>query len=149
MFGKIGMDNKFPTVIVDADALVAQAHPDDSNHQKALSIALHLKTVNARMVYPATAVCEAVTVLQHKLDSSATAYGSAVIFTDPSLQIVEINQATMSRAINNHFSPSTSKKNTLFDCIVLDAAEQYEADAIFSFDHFYKSKGYKLASELK
>ena len=143
------MDKKLKTIVVDADAIVAQAHPDDSNHSRALSTTQYLKKINARVVYPTTAVCEAVTVLQHKLENSATAYGTAVIFTDPNLHVVEINQEIMTRAINNHFRPTTSKKNTLFDCIVLEIAEQYQADAIFSFDHFYKSKGFKLASELK
>ncbi len=143
------MDKKLQTIVVDADAIVAQAHPGDSNHSNALATAQYLKRVNARMVYPATAVCEAVTVLQHKLGSSATACGTAVIFTDSNLQVVEINQETMTRAINNHFRPNTSKKNTLFDCIILEIAGQYEADAIFSFDHFYTSRGFKLASEPK
>ena len=101
------------------------------------------------MVYPATAICEAVTVLQHKLSSTATAYGTAVIFTDPHLQVEEVNQKTIARSVNNYFKQDTSKKNTLFDCIVLETADKFKADAIFSFDHFYKTKGFKLAGELK
>lgn len=42
-----------------------------------------------------------------------------------------------------------SKHATLFDGIVAAVAEKYQADAIFSFDKFYKRKGFKLASELK
>ena len=49
---------------------------------------------------------------------------------------------------DTYFNPDTSKKNTLFDCTVAAVAEEYKADAIFSFDKFYKSKGFKLASEL-
>jgi len=47
-----------------------------------------------------------------------------------------------------YFSSTTSKKNTLFDCIVAVTAEENKADAIFSFDKFYKRKGFKLASEI-
>lgn len=147
--GKPKIASQSPTVIVDADAIVAQAHIQDSNHQKALVISERLKDLNAQMIYPATAICEAVTVLQHKLTNAATAYGTAVIFTDTSLQVAEVNQETLKRSVNNHFRPNTSKKNTLFDCIILDIAEEYKADAIFSFDHFYKAKGFKLAEELK
>ena len=41
-----------------------------------------------------------------------------------------------------------SKHHTLFDAIVAAVAKKYYADAIFSFDKFYKSKGFKLVSEL-
>lgn len=142
------MNIKSPIVVVDADAIIAQAHPQDSNHVKALRIAKDLRDANAQMIYPAMAICEAVTVLQHKLSSTATTYGTAVIFTDPHLQIEEVNQKTITRSINNYFKQDTGKKNTLFDCLVLDTADRHQADAIFSFDHFYKTKGFKLAQDL-
>ena len=135
-------------IVVDADAIVAQAHLHDSHHEKANSIAQNLKNANAQMIYPATAICEAVTVLQHKLSSTATAYGTAVIFTDLNLQVEEVNQQTITRSVNHYFQQDTGKKNTIFDCIVLDTANKFKADAIFSFDHFYKAKGFKLAEDL-
>ena len=137
-----------PTVVVDADAIVAQAYPSDSNHQLAVDISVMLNNKNARVVYPATAILEATTVLQGRLSSGATAYGTAVTFTDPGVEVAEINQKVLTDAIK-YFSPTTSKKNTLFDCVVAVTAEDYKADAIFSFDKFYKTKGFKLASELK
>lgn len=141
--------DKPPVVVVDADAIVAQAHPQDSNHQKAVQTAQNLKNMNAQMIYPVTAICEAVTVMQHKLSSTASAYATAVVFTNPQLQLTEVDQNTFTRAVNNYFKPETSKKNTLFDCIIMDTAEKFKADAIFSFDRYYKSKGFKLAEELK
>ena len=104
--------------------------------------------LNAKVIYQASAILEATTVLQGRLNSGATAYGTAVAFTDPNVHVAGINQAILSSAVK-HFSPTTSKKNTLFDCIVAAVAEEYEADAIFSFDHFYRSKGFKLAADLK
>ena len=136
-----------PVVIVDADAIVAQAYPDDSNHKLATTVSGTLNDLNAQVIYPVTAILEATTVLQARLNSGATAYGTAVIFTDPNIQIAEINQETLRNALK-YFSPTTSKKNTLFDCVVVAVAEEYKADAIFSFDKFYKSKGFKLANEL-
>ncbi|MDO8570540.1 MAG: type II toxin-antitoxin system VapC family toxin [Candidatus Daviesbacteria bacterium] len=137
-----------PVVVVDADAIIAQAYPDDSNHKLAVTISENLNKFGAQVIYPATAILEATTVLQGKLNSGATAYGTAVVFTDPNIQVAEVNQETLRNAIK-YFSPTTSKKNTLFDCIVATVAEEYKADAIFSFDHFYKTKGFKLANELK
>lgn len=134
-------------VVVDADAIVAQAYPNDANHKQAKAISLKLNELNAQLVYPASAILEATTVLQGKLNSKEVAYGTALLFTSPNIKIAEINQNTLKNAIR-YFSPITSKKNTLFDCIVVAVADEYKADAIFSFDHFYKFSIFKLASEL-
>lgn len=139
--------NKLPIVIVDADAIVAQVYPNDSNHKLATTVSGTLNKLNAQAIYPVTAVLEATTVLQSRLNSGATAYGTATVFADPNIQVAEINQETLRNAMK-YFSPKTGKKNTLFDCIVAAIAEEYKADAIFSFDKFYKRKGFKLASEL-
>lgn len=135
-------------VVVDADAIVAQSFPDDSNHELAVKVSAVLNNLNAQVIYPASAILEATTVLQGRLNSGATAYSTATAFTDSNTQIAEINQTTLTNALK-YFSPNSSKKNTLFDCIVAAVAEEYKADAIFSFDHFYKTKGFKLAGELK
>lgn len=140
-------NNNPPVVIVDADAIVAQAYPGDSNHKSATTISVMLNNINARVIYPATAILEATTVLQGKLNSGATAYGTASVFMDINIQVAEVSQETLKNAMK-YFSPTTSKKNTLFDCVVAAVAEEYKADAIFSFDKFYKSKNFKLASEL-
>jgi len=134
-------------VVVDADAIVAQSFPDDSNHELAVKVSAVLNNLNAQVIYPASAILEATTVLQGRLNSGATAYSTATAFTDSNTQIAEINQTTLTNALK-YFSPNSSKKNTLFDCIVAAVAQEYKADAIFSFDHFYKTKGFKLAGEL-
>ncbi len=139
--------NKSPVVIVDADAIVAQAFPNDSNHQRAVAISNRLNDLNAKAIYPASAVLEATTVLQARLNSGETAYGTAVVFSDPNVQVAEINQSILINALN-YFTPTTSKKNTLFDCVVMAVANENKADAIFSFDKLYKKNGFKLASEL-
>lgn len=139
--------NNPPKVVVDADAIIAQANPSDQHHQTAVIISGSLANMNAQVIYPATAIAEANAYMQRVLNSTASAYGTAVIFTDPNVQVAEVNQETLKNAIQ-YFSPTTSKKNTLFDCIVAAVADNSKADAIFSFDKFYKSKGFKLASEL-
>lgn len=135
-------------VVGDADAMIAQANPQDSNHSKAVKIAQELVNSHVRVIYPVTAVVEAVTHMQRVLNSGETAYGTAQLMIDPAVEIVEVNKQTLTSAVN-YFSFKISKKNTLFDCVVAAIAEEYDADAIFSFDHFYKTKGFTLAEELK
>lgn len=139
--------NNPPVVVADADAIVAQASPDDNLHAKAVKIAKRLMQLNAQVLYPATAITEATTHIQRVLNSGATAYGTVIAFTDPNVNVVEVSQETIKHA-TQFFSPTASKKNTLYDCIVAAVAEENKADAIFSFDKFYKSKGFRLAIEL-
>ena len=140
--------NKQPVVIVDADAIVAQANPKDVHHQKANAISQSLINMNAQVIYPVTAIAEAATHMQRVLNSTPSAYGTAQFMTDPSAQVAEVNKQTLTNALN-YFSPITSKKNTLFDCIIAAVAKERKADAIFSFDRFYTKKGFTLAEELK
>lgn len=134
-------------VVGDADAIIAQTNPQDVHHQKAINIANSFKSKDVQVIYPVTAILEAATHMQRVFDSTASAYGTAVVFSNPDIQVIEVNQNTLKGAIK-YFDPNTSKKNTLFDCTVAAVAEEYKADAIFSFDKFYKSQGFKLASEL-
>lgn len=135
-------------VIGDADAIIAQADPEDVHHEKAIRISTNLKNQDAQIIYPVTAILEAATHMQRVLSSTASAYGTAVVFSNPDVLVIEVNQNTLKKAVK-YFDPNTSKKNTLFDCTVAAVAEENKADAIFSFDKFYKSKGFRLASELK
>lgn len=139
--------NKQPIVIVDADAIIAQTNPDDIHHQRADSISQKLININAQVIYPTTVVAEAATHMQRVLNSNASAYGTVQLMTDPAAQVIEVNKQTLVNSLK-YFSPTTSKKNTVFDCIVAAVAEEYKADAIFSFDHFYKTQGFQSAEEL-
>lgn len=136
------------TVVTDADGIIAQHNPADIHHKEALRITKYLSENNAQVVYPSTAIAEATTHMQRVLNSTASAYGTTVVFTDPNIQVAEVNQETLKGALK-YFSPTTAKGNTLFDCIVAAIAQEHNADAIFSFDKFYKKQGFKLASDLK
>jgi predicted nucleic acid-binding protein len=136
------------TVVVDADAIIAQANPNDILHNRAVLVSQRLTQMNAQMLYPVTAIAEAATHMQRVLNSNASAYGTISLFTEPNVHVVEVNQQTLSLALH-YFNPTTSKKNTVFDCVVAAIAEDKQADAIFSFDKFYKKQGFTLAEELK
>ena len=139
--------NNPPKVIVDADAIIAQINPNDKHHQTAIKISQSLNKMSAQVIYPSTAIAESNAYMQRVLNSTASAYATAVVFTSPGVQVAEVSGETLKHALK-YFSPTTSKKNTLFDCIVVAVAENNNADAIFSFDGFYKRNGFKLASEL-
>jgi predicted nucleic acid-binding protein len=141
------MMNKRMVVVADADGIIAQTNPDDAMHGDAVVISKKLAEMNAQVIYPATMIAEATAHMQRVLNSTVSAYGTAVLLSGPSMQVAEVGQQTIVRALG-YYSPTTSKKNTLFDCIVAAVAQEYHADAIFSFDHFYKSKGFRLAGEL-
>lgn len=139
--------SKPPVVVVDADALIAQTNPNDLLHEAATEVSRRLVALEAQVIYPTTAVAEATTHIQRVLSDTASAYRVASVMADPAVQVAEVNQKTLEAALA-YFGANVSKKHTLFDCIVAAVARQYAADAIFSFDKFYKSRGFRLASEL-
>ena len=134
-------------IVVDSDAIIAQLKEDDTNHLLAKKISDLLVSTNADVIFPMSAILESTAFMQRVLSSGASAYGTALTFTDPNVKVVEINQELLRKAVG-YFDPKGSKKNTLFDCIVAAVAEEEQADAIFSFDHFYKAKGFTLINEL-
>lgn len=136
-----------PIVIIDADGLIAQVDPRDVHHQDAQAVFARLQKMSAQVMYPVTAIIEAATYVQRILGGTKVAYGIVQALVDTQVLVAEVNQETLREAMG-YFSPTTSKKNTLFDCVVAAVAEKVQADAIFSFDRFYKSKGFKLASEV-
>lgn len=59
------------------------------------------------------------------------------------VQVVERKTLLQALAL---FNPDGSKRNSLFDAVIATRAKQVEADAIFSFDQWYKKVGFPLAS---
>lgn len=139
--------NRQPIIIVDADGIIAQTDPKDPHHKKAQEISQKLVHMSAQVLYPVTAIAEANAHMQRVLNSTASAYGIAVFFGSQETEVVGVSKQTLIDALD-YFSPTTSKKNTLFDSIIAAVAQEYKADAIFSFDKFYKKQGFLLASEL-
>ena len=140
--------NKQPLIIVaDADAIVAQAIATDSNHQLTLSLAQKLADEGAYLLFPTTAIAEAITTLQRKFSDPKLAAATLELLTDASIFIENVDQTVVQEA-KKLFDPKASKKNTLFDCIVATIAKKHSADAIFSLDDWYRKLGFKLVSEL-
>jgi len=139
--------NNYPIVIVDADAIIASENAGDFHHQKTMKILERLSVLHAQVLYPTTAIAEAATHMQRVLGDTERAYNTVMLMTKFETQVVDVGKQTLVEALK-FFSPKTSKKNTIFDCIVAAVARREKADAIFSFDRFYKKNGFTLAEEL-
>ncbi len=135
------------TIIVDSDGLIGSLNPSDSHHLLSQKILSKLIQKEAKLIYPATVIVESVTFLQGRLNNSGLA-GEIIRLVDMNkLDIAPVDINLIQQA-NKFMDLSRSKHNTLFDAIVAAIAQKYNADAIFSFDNFYKKEGFKLVSEI-
>ena len=139
--------SKPKVVIADADCIVAQAFVDDANHQVTIALVQKLDENRDHIIFPSTAIAEAITTLQRKFSNPQLAASTLELFTDTSIDIANIDQEII-REAKKLFNPKSSKHNTLFDCIVAIVAKKHSADAIFSFDDWYSKLGFKLVSDL-
>lgn len=135
------------TIIVDSDGLIGSLNPSDIHYLISQTVLLKLNKRGARLIYPATVIPETVTFLQGRLNSPALANQVVQLVNDNQLIIESVGSEILQKA-GSLIDFKKSKHNTLFDAVVAAIAERYKADAIFSFDKFYKTKGFKLASEL-
>jgi predicted nucleic acid-binding protein len=136
------------TVIVDADGLIALFSKDDAHAEKALAILLKLVLEEAKILYPATAIAEATTTLQRKLNKPHLAAQIADLIKENKFPIEPVSEDTLNTAVQ-YFKPvASSKHNTLFDALVAAVAKKNTADGIFSFDEWYQKQGFKLVSNL-
>lgn len=139
--------SKILIVVADADSIVAQAYADDTNHKPILRLGERLHEHGAHILFPSTAIAEAVTTLQRKFSNPQLAASMLDLLTEPGIAIENVDEDII-RDAKKLFDPAKSKKNTLFDCIVAAEARKHNADAIFSLDSWYTKLGFKLVSEL-
>lgn len=134
------------SVIVDSDALIALVDRDDPLAETALSLARKLQEIEALLLYPATAIVEAATTFQRKLNKPELAAQIMASTETHHFLIEPIDQATI-QAATQLFRPYGSKQNTPFDTIVAAVAQEHQA-AIFSFDGWYRKVGLSLISDV-
>lgn len=134
-------------VIADADCIVAQAYADDAHYKATIDLVKRLDESRGHVIFPSTAIAEAITALQRKFSNPKLAASTLELFTDPSIEIENVDREII-REAKILFDPKSSKHNTLFDCIVATIAKKHSADAIFSFDSWYNKLGFKLVSDL-
>ncbi len=135
-------------IIGDADALIALFLEEDGHYREASKISKYLYSEGNTVIFPNTAIVEAITTFQRKFSSPKL----ASILTDQYMQgifaVEYIDEGVMRSAVD-FFNPKGSKKNTFFDALVAATAKKLNSETIFSFDGWYKKLGFKLASDLK
>lgn len=129
-------------LLVDADALVALAKSDDTNHKKALALVRKLKSPS--FYISPYAIPEAVTVLSyHVSQTAAKAFLKRVREKNlkqlPSTHAIELETDIV-------FQSQNKKGTSWFDCFNVALMHNHSLDFIFSFDKFYKKVGLKMLS---
>lgn len=135
-------------IIGDADSLIALVNKEDSNHKKAIEIVHKLAKGGYTIIYPNTAILEAMTALKRKLSMDNKAQLIAKQFLDGDLNILWVDEGISKEAIRVLTANSKSKQNTVFDCVIVACARKIVADGIFSFDRWYLKLGFTLAEKL-
>jgi len=133
---------KIRKILVDADALVALAKPDDSNHKKAFKIAKKIRN-NILFITPFT-IPEASTVISYRVSQRA-----AKIFLMAARKRNLVELALNSEAIKSAdeiFLSQKRKGTSWIDCLNTAMVKINSLDGIFSFDKFYSRVGIKLIS---
>ena len=134
-------------IIVDSDGLIATSNKEDTHYSKSSILLKKLIREKIEFIYPVTVLAEATAILQIRLNKPNIANQILQLIKSGVLIIETVDQTilVMAAALLEEYR---SKHITLFDAIVAIIALKYKADAIFSFDNFYKKKGFRLASEL-
>ncbi len=139
------MNNKL--VIGDADSLIALAYKDDVNHQKARKIAEWLLSGGYQIIYPNTAILEAITALKRALNLPNKAHLIATQYVSGAFVIEYIDEDLQKEASRLFNEKAQSKKNTIFDAVVASVAKKLQAEMIFSFDSWYPKMGFELVGK--
>lgn len=134
-------------IIVDADALIALVDVEDAHAAHAVAIVKQLQEIEVPLLYPTTTIAEAATALQRKL-KKPTIVAQIVGAVKAHQFLIEPVDADLLDAAAALFNPYGSKKNTIFDAIVAALAQKHHAQAVFSFDGWYRKQGFKLIPEL-
>lgn len=133
--------------IGDADSLVALADEHDTNYRKARKISQWLLLRGFQIIYPNTAILEAITALSRAKNLHDKAKLTTKQYLKGIFDIDYISSEIQIKAADIFVTKSQSKKNTIFDAIVAATAKKYETNLIFSFDDWYPKLGFKLAGE--
>ena len=130
----------------DADGLVALADEQDSNHLKAQKASEWLLNKGYEIIFPNTAILEAITALKRAKNLPDKAHLINRQYQAGAFLIEFINDEIQLKA-SQRFEKTMSKKNTIFDAVVAETAIKLGADYIFSFDSWYLKEGFKFVPE--
>ncbi|MDO8658861.1 MAG: PIN domain-containing protein [Candidatus Levybacteria bacterium] len=135
-------------VIGDADSLIALLLDYDANYELAAGTLKRLNQKETAIIYPNTAIAEAVTTLMRKHSNPLLASYLTQQYKEDQFVIEYIDEKIMKLA-TEIFNPKGSKQNTFFDALVAATAKKLNSNIIFSFDKWYEKQGFKLAANLE
>ena len=134
-------------VVGDADGLIALLHEEDALFAQAKQTVEYLVAHDAHVIFPVTAIAEAITTFTRKLNKPKLAAQVVDRLKHGDLLIEAVDSAIFDEALGL-FNPNASKKRTIFDACVAATAQKLHARCIFSFDGWYTTLGYTLARDL-
>lgn len=135
-------------VVGDTDGLIAILHEEDLHHKQAVETVAKLLAYNAQIIFPLTTITETITTLIRKLKQSDLAASIVARITSGELAI-ENTDIDMLNVALKVFDPKGSKKNTIFDAMVVATAKKLNTNYIFSTDDWYSKLGFTLAVNFK
>ena len=135
-------------ILLDADALIALAKLDDSNHQRATRINDELQKRGVSYMLSPFTIAEAATVLSYKVSHQAAKKFLKQI-RELDIPVFDLKEDQIKLA-DFWFNKQSKKGISYFDCFNMALLERYknQIGAIFSFDSIYKKNGFKIADEL-
>ena len=134
-------------IFVDTDAFVALTIKTDANHQKATSL-LHILVKKPVQFFTSNYVfSESITVISMRSDhGTAVKYIEDMTSFESPFQIERADEALEEEAMDL-FKVQTSKNTSFVDCTNMAFMNHLPIDAIFSFDHVYKTNRYYLLED--
>jgi predicted nucleic acid-binding protein len=133
--------------IGDADGLIAMINTKDAHHERVKAIIQKVTERGEQIIFPSTAITEAITTLQIRLANPKQAGMVAEQVARAALPIIPVDAEILSIAVK-FYNPQGSKKNTFFDATVAATATKSGTKTIFSFDGWYKSQGFNLLGDI-
>lgn len=134
-------------VVGDADSLIALINERDVHHAKARTIVSVLGEKNYTVLYPNTAILEAITSLKRKLNLTAKADLLAKQFLQGAFLLIWVDEEIQKDAFERFVRAARSKQHTVFDSIVASCVKRIRADGILSFDRWYRTLKIPLAED--
>lgn len=135
-------------ILLDADALIALAKQDDSNHERAVKINDELQKRGVSYMLSPFTVAEAATVLSYKVSHQAAKKFLKQI-RELDIPAFDLKEEQIKLA-ESWFNKQSKKGISYFDCYNMALLERYkkQIEAIFSFDSIYKKNGFKIVEDL-
>ena len=134
--------------LIDTDALLGIFNTADPLHKDATALAKKLAKKEINTLILPTTLSEFARVASYQIGVKE-AQEATKILANSALSVLEVTEDLTKKAVSI-YEKQTSKKESLFDCYVMAAAEKLGIKYIFSFDGGYSKKvnGFQLASDI-